>query len=95
MQACQGRYAILADGWHHPLTPKEPDRCGSISVFFPALVKGTAAQSHDVVAPLLNKHTDDTLNAIANEVAAHLNTLLFGLYKLRPAKLTDLSSLDC
>lgn len=63
-----------------------PDQSSSISVVVATLVVCTAAQSHDVVAPLLDEHADDALNPVADEIAPHLYAFFLGLHKLRPAE---------
>ena len=61
-----------------------PEEGGRISEVTAALVVGGAAQSHDIVAALLDEHADDALQAVADEVAAHLHRLLLPLHQLLP-----------
>ena len=49
---------------------------------------GSSPQSHDVVPPLLNEHTNDALNAIADEVASHFHALFLSLNQLSPDRKT-------
>lgn len=61
-----------------------PEQGGSVCVVGSTLTVGPSPQSHDVVPALLDEHADDALNAVANEVAPHLHTLLLGLHQLSP-----------